>query len=123
MTPFDAATASAPHKNAPVDTAPAPKPRLQRCRRVPEYEFTRAIYDWLRGAEWRCEDAAYAPYHGYHVRLRQRGDELTMDGVPLVARNPATVLKGPDGNGATMRSEAHALCSIAIRGDFGVYGR
>lgn len=124
MTPFHCQPAADAHKNAPEIAAPeAPQP-LRRCRRVTEPAMLQAIDKWLRGGAWTCEDAAYNPYHGYHIRLRERGDELVMlrskretveTAAAVVSRNPVRTLPGPDGAGATMHSEARALCELATK--------
>lgn len=130
MTPFDGQAASDAHKNDPQTATPEARPPLRRCRRVTEAAFVGAVADWLDGGPWACEDAAYNPYHGYHIRLRERGDHLVMlrskketvaEAAPVVCRETKTTLRGPDGNGATMHSEARTLCDVAVRGNAGMY--
>ena len=126
MTPFDASTAVQAHKNTEAVAAPA---QLQRCERISEQALVGAIHDWLDGRAWSCDRAAYSPYHGYHIRLCERADDLVMlrkgdtlaTAPAVLSRQPTRLHTGPVGTGATLHSEARALCAVVIRGDVGMY--
>lgn len=94
---------------------PPKKAQPKPVRTVREREFVDAVADWLRGDGWACADAAFRPYHGTNVRLAERGDQLTEDGVPILSRDPMALHGFREGTINSNRIEAFALCARAVR--------
>lgn len=120
MTPSTIVVAVEARKNTPATGTLAARPKKPQpvpLRRAKEGEFIRAIDSWLNGEPWSCADACFRPYHGLNVRLRACGDQLLEDGVPVLSRHPTALLALPEGARTTNRTEAQALCAVAVRGD------
>lgn len=124
MIPAHPIPAVQPRENDPGKAMLTARPKRAQPKALPritEKVLVQAIARWLEGEPWPHDDAAFRPYHGLNVRLRQRGDQLEQEGVAIVSRNPAALCKLPEGTRTTNRWEAHALCAVAVRGDAGMY--
>lgn len=120
MTPPALALPVQARETTPAEGIPAARPRKpqpQALPRVAEKDLVQAVARWLDGEPWPYDFAAFRPYHGINVRLRQCGDHLLEDGVPVLSRNPTVLRELPQGSHTTNRTEARALCAVAVRGD------
>lgn len=90
-------------------------------RAVSEAEYVQAIDRWLDGGLWAGANWYFTSGRGLVLRLVERGNALTEDGVAIVTREPIRLCELPAGTRTSRRVEARALAAIAVRGDAGWY--
>lgn len=111
-------------QKAPAIGTPAAgpkKPQPQTLPRITEKQLAQAVARWLEGEAWPYDHASFRPYHGLNVRLREQGDQLVEDGVPVLSRNPTVLLELPEGCRTGDRLGAREVCAVAVRGHAGLY--